>query len=211
MAEGETTGRSAARGGTPAARGPGDGPATTSPPNPDATPGLGDDAATAADTPEGPSPAARLAGAIYGTLLVMSVITVKSVAAEPDAVAVLIAAVVTSFVFWVAHVYADALAAHVQLGVRRLQWSRLQVIAREEWPMVQSVFPPGAFLVLGIVGVVRDDTAVLMALGAGIVALGIWGSASARRSGASPVGVAAAAGINVAFGLVVVGLKLLVH
>jgi hypothetical protein len=141
----------------------------------------------------------------------MSVITAKSVAAEPDAATALIAAVVTSVVFWAAHVYSDALAAHIRLGTRRPEWQRLRAIAGEEWPMVQSVVPPGACLALGILGVVADDTAVLLALVAGVVALAAWGSASARRSGASPAGVVIAAGVNVALGLVVVGLKLLVH
>ncbi len=154
---------------------------------------------------------ARLAGAIYGTILVMSVVAGVSAATESRATTALIAAVVTSFVFWLAHVYADTLAAHLTLREHTLDRSRLRAVASEDWPMVQAVVPPGVCLMLGVLGVVSDDAAVLLALGAGVVALAVWGAATARRSGASPAGVVIAAGVNVALGLVLVGLKLLVH
>ena len=164
-----------------------------------------------AEEPNGESGGARLAGAIYGTILVMSVVAGVSAATESRAATALVAAVVTSLVFWVAHVYADALATHVTLREGTLSRAKVREIASEDWPLVQAVLPPGVCLMLGVLGIVSDDAAVLLALGAGVVALAVWGAATARRGGAPLSGAIIAATVNVTLGLVIVALKLLVH
>lgn len=126
---------------------------------------------TKTDRPDGGAGGARLAGAIYGTILVMSVIAGVSAASASRAATALIAAVVTNLVFWLAHVYADALAADITLREHTLSRERLRAIASEDWPTVQAVVAPGVCLSLGVRGILSSDVAVLVALGAGVVSL----------------------------------------
>jgi hypothetical protein len=66
-------------------------------------------------------------------------------------------------------------------------------------------------LALGAMGVVSTQTAVDVAIAVGVVALFSWGLAIGRASGSSWAAALIGAMISAAFGLVVVGLKAIVH
>ena len=78
------------------------------------------------------------AGAIYGTIAAMAVIAGTAKSSEHgEALGLTIA---TLLVFWLAHVYAHALAHHLQ-GARRLDWSVVRAAMAEEWSLLQGPVP----------------------------------------------------------------------
>jgi hypothetical protein len=157
---------------------------------------------------------ANSARAIYGTILVMAVITALS---HDDSVrsAELIAGVLaTTFVFWIAHVYAEVLGQRVEgEGGEggRFGFANVAVAARGEWPLVEASLLPVLCLLLGVVGLVETKTAVAIAIGAGVVELFAYGIAAGRRLRLSLRGTIAVAVVNGALGLLIVLLKVLVH
>jgi hypothetical protein len=148
------------------------------------------------------------AGAIYGTLVAMAVIA--GVARDPAHARVLTLTVATLAVFWLAHVYAAAVAHHLR-GARRLEWAAVRVAMAEERPLLEGPLPLLLMLGLGRVGLLDEHLAVTLALWLGVVQLLGWGVAYARRQRwgwpmAVTVGV-----VNGAFGLVIVALEVAVH
>jgi len=151
-----------------------------------------------------------IASSVYGTILVMATITAAS--SERDDPWRLIAIVsVGALVFWVAHVYAHALAESVELG-RRIAVPDLRRIARREAGIMLAAVPPTAALLLGALGVVGKTTAVWLAMGAGIAMLAAQGLRYARVEHFGTGDRIRAVAGNVALGLIVVALKaFLVH
>ena len=151
----------------------------------------------------------RLAGYIYGTIIVLSVIVVgaKAFPHEPGHVAAL--AFITAAVFWTAHVYAHALGHSVGHD-ERVSLAELKYIARREASMIEAALPPTGALLLGAIGVISSRASVWLALALGLVVLGAQGIAFARieRLGwAGTVGVVTA---NLFLGVVLIGLKIFV-
>ena len=78
------------------------------------------------------------AGAIYGTIAAMAVIAGS--AADPSHARALRLTAATLFVFWLAHVYAQALSHHLR-GARRLEWSVVRTAMAEERPLLEGPLP----------------------------------------------------------------------
>ena len=148
------------------------------------------------------------AGAIYGTIAAMAVIAGSAKSSEPgEALGLTIA---TLLVFWLAHVYAHALAHHLR-GAKRLDWSAVKVAMAEEWSLLQGPVPLLVLLVLGELGVLEERQAVRLALWLGVVELVTWGILYARRQRWSWVTALTAGAVNGLFGLLIVVLEVLVH
>ena len=151
----------------------------------------------------------RLAGFTYGTIIVLSVLVAGSKAFPDDAAQIAAVVVVTSVVFWLAHVYAHGLAYSVAHD-EHLSVAHLRRIARREGSIVEAAVPPLAALLLGAFGAVSTKTAVWIAFGLGLGVLAVQGVVFARverlRWPAALLVVAA----NLSLGVVLVGLKLLV-
>jgi multisubunit Na+/H+ antiporter MnhG subunit len=148
------------------------------------------------------------AGAIYGTIAAMAVIAGSAKSSEPgEALGLTIA---TLLVFWLAHVYAHALAHHLR-GAKRLDWSAVKVAMAEEWSLLQGPVPLLVLLVLGELGVLEERQAVRLALWLGVVELVTWGILYARRQRWSWVTALTAGAVNGLFGLVIVVLEVVVH
>ena len=151
----------------------------------------------------------RLAGFIYGTIVVLSVLVVGARAFPDQAGEIAVMVVVTSVVFWLAHVYAHALAHSVSHD-EHLSGAELRRIARREASVIEAAVPPLVALALGALGVLSTAAAVWTAFVLGLIVLGAQGIVFARveRLGASAtIGVVAA---NLGLGLVLVALKVLV-
>ena len=151
----------------------------------------------------------RLAGFIYGTIVVLSVLIVGARAFPDDAGEIAVMVLVTSAVFWLAHVYAHALAHSVSHD-EHLSWVELRRIAGREASVVEAAVPPLVALLLGAFDVLSTSAAVWTAFVLGLVVLGAQGIVFARfeRLGmTATIGVVAA---NLGLGLVLVGLKVLV-
>lgn len=150
----------------------------------------------------------RYGGAIYGTILAMSVV---AVAAGGDVRPLALAAgvVITSVVFWLAHAYAEAAGRQIAHR-RRFTFADRAQIAREEWPMVQSSLPIAACLLIGQVGVLGDRRPTWLAMFVGIAMLAGWGYAVGRAEGLRGVQRLRSVVTTAAFGVVLLLLKVVV-
>jgi hypothetical protein len=139
----------------------------------------------------------NLAGGIYGTILVTSVV---AAAYSSDAIWQSLGIVeVTVVVFWLAHVYAHALAWSLESNV---QFSRrgLRGIARKEWPLLQAAVVPTIALLAGGVGLIRTQSAYWIAIGYGVAALVWWGLLVSRKEHLSRRATCAVVLANASFG-----------
>jgi len=152
----------------------------------------------------------NLAGAIYGTVLVTAVEVGEW--ADPNVTPLegVISLLVTTLVFWIAHVYADTVAARFHEG--RRSW-HLEFVdkAAHEWPLVESGVPAMLALLLGALGVLSRNTAFALAAWMGVASLFVWGLVIARREHARLRMVLLTGVVNALFGLAIVGLKLLIE
>jgi hypothetical protein len=151
----------------------------------------------------------HLAGAIYGTILATTV--VATAGHDPETINQSLAIVaVTSAVFWMAHVYALGLAA--RLVVRRsLTRIEMRSIALAEWPMMQSSWPILLSLALGSLGIISREGAIDLAMLMGIGALFTYGLVMGSEERMSWSRRLLNACISGAFGVVILGMKVLVH
>jgi hypothetical protein len=76
-----------------------------------------------------------------------------------------------------------------------------------EWPLLRAVLPVAVPLAAGAAGVIGDDVSLFLALLVGVAMLIGWGVVFSRREGYGLAGVLAAATVNAAVGLFIVGLK----
>ena len=148
------------------------------------------------------------AGAIYGTIAAMAVIAGS--APDPEHAKPLQLALATLFVFWLAHVYAQALSHHLR-GARRLEWSAVRTAMAEERPLLEGPVPLLVVLALGASGVLDHDQAIRVALWLGVAQLLAWGILYARRQRWSGVTAVTAGAVNGVFGLLIVLLEVVVH
>src|SRR5215213_9084413 len=93
------------------------------------------------------------AGAIYGIIAAMAVIA--GTASSPSHGKPLTLTVATLFVFWLAHVYAQALSHHLRRA-RQLEWSVVRTAMVEERPLLEGPVPLLVVLALGSLGVLEN-------------------------------------------------------
>jgi hypothetical protein len=151
----------------------------------------------------------RLGGFIYGTVVVLAIITAggRAYPDQPGYIAALV--LVTTGVLWLAHVYAHGLAHSVVHG-EHLSGAELRHIARRELSIVEAGVPSVVALLLGATGVFDADTAVWVAIGLGLAVLVGQGVNFARVEGLGPVGTLGVVAANLALGLLIVVLKVFV-
>jgi hypothetical protein len=151
----------------------------------------------------------RLAGFIYGTIIVLSVLIASSKAYPHDAAHIAAVVVVTSVVFWLAHVYAHGLA-HSVTHDEHLSRAELWRIARREGSLVEATVPPLVPLLLAVFGVLSTKTAVWTAFGLGLAVLAVQGVVFARVERLGPTGTLLVVTANLSLGAVLVALKVFV-
>jgi len=151
----------------------------------------------------------RYAGAIYGTILAMSVVAAGANGKGPNPW-LAVAVVATSIVFWLAHVYSEALGRQIAQN-RPYRLADRWEIAREEWPMAQASLPFAVCLLLGVFGVFPGDNSEMVAMVVGIIALGVWGFAAARAERAGGLRQVITVATTASFGVVLLVLKLVVQ
>jgi hypothetical protein len=116
---------------------------------------------------------ANVAGAIYGQILVTSFVAALSEVVDVDAGEIFTSLLVTMLVFWLAHVYADAVAQRLERE-DSLTWREVWSIAKYEWPGLQAAVPALVAVGLGWAGALSTLTAVRLAIALGVVALLAW-------------------------------------
>jgi hypothetical protein len=151
----------------------------------------------------------RLGGFVYGTIVVLAVIVAgaKAYPREPGHVAALVA--ITTLVFWLAHAYAHGLARSVSDG-EHLSRAELRHIARHEAALVEAGVPPMLPLLLGWAGIISARTSFWAALGAGLAVLAADGLVFARAERLGTMTTLAVVAANLALGLLLVAMKVLV-
>ena len=152
----------------------------------------------------------RLGGLIYGTIVALSVVVAgaRSFPDEPGHIAVVV--IVTCAVFWLAHVYAHGLGEGVA-HEEHLSFARLRQIARREGAIVEAALPPVIALLLGAVGILGPHFALWLAFGLGLLTLGAQGLVFARVERLGPLATVAVVTTNLALGIALVALKLLLN
>ena len=155
--------------------------------------------------------AGKIAGTVYGTIVVMATVTAGSNGEQTDAWQLAVIVTVTVLVLWIAHVYSHGLAESIERS-RRLDRAEFGDVARRELAIPLAAVVPVATLVLGALGVIGEQTAVWFALGFGVATLGVQGARYATIEHLGRTGTIASIALNLFLGLVVVGLKaLLAH
>jgi hypothetical protein len=150
-----------------------------------------------------------IAGTVYGTIVVLAVLTAGAKAFEDDLWELAAIVVTTVLVLWVAHVYAHGLGESMQLD-RRLDAPELGAIARRELAIPLAAVAPAAALVLGAAGVLGGSTAVWLAVGVGVGTLALQGLRYAKVERLGPTGTLLAVAVNLVIGLAIIALKLVV-
>ena len=149
-----------------------------------------------------------VAGVVYGTIVVMAVVAAGSRIGTTEPWRLAVFAVATVFVLWVAHVYAHGLSDSVAAG-RRLEWMELRGLAWREASVLFAAAAPVGALVLGALGVMAEESSIRLALGIGVATLAAQGVRYARIERLGPIATLLAVAVNVALGLVIVALEVL--
>jgi hypothetical protein len=147
---------------------------------------------------------------IYGLILATSVIAVSRENVSTRAGTIAANVLITGVVFWLAHVYARILSRSMK-GDRWPTRQEARGILRHDWPLVEVTIPLVLVLLLGVVGVLPDRTAIRLAVIGALLELAATGVYAARTSGAGLWTTVLSGGIAVALGGTVVLLKVLVH
>lgn len=147
---------------------------------------------------------------IYGLILATSVIAVSREYESTNAGTIAVTVLVTGVVFWLAHVYARILSRSMA-GDRWPTRAETREVLRHDWPLVEVTIPLVLILLLGAADILRDSTAIVIAVLAALAELGTSGAYAARSSGAGVPMTIASAVVAVALGGTVVLLKALVH
>ncbi len=153
-------------------------------------------------------PGGNLAGSLYGTVLVTSVLAAF---AGSEAVGYVIAAVlVTTAVFALSHAWANALA---RSGAARAPLDRHALLGSigHELPIVQAALPATVVLLLAALDVYSVGSALWIAVLGNVALLFIWGAGLRQLAGGTELQVLGAGLASAFLGLVLVALKVLVH
>ena len=185
-------------------------------------PSRADPAPTATDPAPGATPvaptrmSARVARvlmteeSIYGLILVSGMIVVSNslVGTSINALATVLTTVA---VFFLEHVYSGTLAriaaddGHGDLRVSAI------AAARHSSGMLAVSLLPLAVLLLGVSGLVDDETSIWGALTLDVLMLGVLGWLSVARWNPNPWARMASALVTATFGVIVMALKVLIH
>ena len=150
-----------------------------------------------------------MGGFVYGTIVALAVL-VAGARAYPHSSGHIAALVLgTTVVLWLAHVYAHALGESVARD-RRLTMAELRHVARHEGAIVEAALIPCAALLLGAVGLISTRASTWLALAAGLAVLAAQGFMFARVERMGWRGTLLIVSINLALGVTLIGLKLIV-
>jgi len=150
-----------------------------------------------------------IAGTVYGTIVVLAVLSTGGKAFEHDLWHLAAIVVTTVLVLWIAHVYAHGLGESLQVG-RRLDVAELGAVAGRELAIPLAAVAPTAMVALGAFGLFRGSTAVWLAVGVCVATLAVQGLRYAWLERLGRLGTLAAVALNLALGLAIVALKVVV-
>ena len=151
----------------------------------------------------------KAAAGVYGAILVAALVAALS-ERHASAGRLSAAVVATLVVFWLAHVWADALGEYAATG-RRPDAARLAALASRQWPMLEAGSVPLLALLAGWAGLYSDETAVTISLGLAVAQLFAWGYVAGSRAHTRRRDAVVSCLVTGGLGLVLVVLKIAVH
>ncbi len=152
----------------------------------------------------------NLVAAIEGTIVATAVVATIDASDSGSAARAFWILLATGTFFWIAHVYADLLAARIK-GHHRMRRDDVAHVLHREWPLLQASLLLAVPLALGALGILDREAALDLGMAVGVAALFGWGVVFSRREGHGLAGILAAASLNAAVGLIIVGLKVAVR
>jgi hypothetical protein len=150
----------------------------------------------------------RIAGVVYGTIVVLAALAAGATAYQYDLWRLGAIVSASVLILWIAHAYAHALGESLKLG-RRLTRAELMTITGRELAIPLASVLPLAAIALGALGVVRDRTAIWLALAVGVATLAVQGIRYARLERLSRTGTVVSVALNLSLGLLIVALKVI--
>jgi hypothetical protein len=129
---------------------------------------------------KGPPKADFYAAAVYGSIVAAALISVLR-EEHASSLTCAITLVSTLAVFWAVHVWSEIVGERIELGTQ-FTLRHAGEIAREEWQLIEAAVVPTAILLLGLAGVLSDDTASSIAIVACVIQLFAWGVVVGRRA-----------------------------
>ena len=153
---------------------------------------------------------ANVSGAVYGQVLATSLVVALGHDKSLSSLEMLLALAVTMTVFWLAHVYSEAVAGVLALG-HNSSFAELRRLAAGEWPIAEAAATSIFALALGAVGVLDRQEAIWLAIALGIADLCLWGWRIGRRWHRSWLYSLVLAGASGLVALPVVALKVFIH
>lgn len=148
-----------------------------------------------------------VASIVYGTIVVMATLTAAYASQKhPWKLAGIVAS--ASVVLWLAHLYAHGLSESI-VTKRRLTKDELRTLVGREVGILLAAVVPTTALVLGALGVFKETTAVWVAISVGLVTLAVEGVRFARIERLGLAATVGATALNLALGLLVVAMKVL--
>lgn len=147
----------------------------------------------------------EIAGLVYGTIVAMGALAAGS-QTETDSWRLAAVVAATVFVLWIAHVYSDALGETIATR-HRLDRAEFADVARRELSIPLAAVGPVIALALGGLEVLRESTAVWLALGIGLATLFVEGIRYAGVEQLGPLAKVLTVAVNVSLGLAIVALK----
>jgi hypothetical protein len=151
----------------------------------------------------------NFAAAVYGSILAAGIVASLDVG-HVSSGGMTIALAGSLFVFWLAHVWSEAIADRMQ-DSRPYSWRRLRAVAAWHWPMLQAAAGPLAALLLADLGVWSLATAVTVALIVSVAQLVGWGVTVGRRTFDSWPAALLSGVVDGLLGVALIVLKTLVH
>lgn len=148
---------------------------------------------------------------IYGLILVAGLVAVAGNAGLTS-LQTLLFVVVTNLVFWTAHVYSGAVAAHSGSGRESIPLGRaIRLAMLRSRGLLTAAVPPAIPLLLGALGILESITADWIAMWIIVGVLAILGFIPYRRKGAPLHVCLFGATCTAALGLVIIIAKALLH
>jgi hypothetical protein len=137
------------------------------------------------------------------------VVASTSLEEDPGPWLIAITVALTNIVFLFAHVHATLISDWSHEGGRP-GWGQARQRLGHEFPLFMACVPTLVVLVLSGLDFYAVELAVWIALVVGILLLAGWGIGIARMARLGLFGAVLVAGVNVALGLVIVSLKVIV-
>ena len=150
-----------------------------------------------------------IAGTVYGTIVVLAALVAGASNTQGRMWHLAAVVATTSVVLWLAHVYAHALAESVS-EEQPMRARRLVDVGRREATIVLAAVAPCAAVVLGALDVLKDSTALWLAVWLGVGTLAVQGLRYARIEQLGGLATLAVIGTNLTLGLLIVALKVAV-